>query len=796
MLKQPEGFGRDARLEPYGSTSSKRSVRFTRRSLLGGLAAAAGAGAAVILNQNARARADLLSASQAEMPVGTSTPGSAACLYTKDVVPDPKDITFRVQYPGKGAIELAGHYWFNSEAVAAGRKSPAILEFNPYRRRDGMIVGDSAFYPYFAYHGYLGFRVDIQGSGDSEGLLTDEYTDEELAYCVQLIEQIANHPLCDGNVGMKGHSWSTLNALMVAAHEDCPTALKAILAMAGSDDRYGDDVHYMGGAMMMDNVAWSSSMWGWLSQPPDPATVGDRWKGMWRNRIRNANVWFKKWATHQARDSYWSDTAILSRFDKVKAAVFIVSGYQDGYKNTVTRVVEGLAAAGVPVKGLLGPWGHSTPDLGYPGPQIDWLPNALAWFDEHLKGKKPDTTRELAELTVWLGDADEPDMAPCKEERGRWIAEDAAWAQRVQPRTLYLASGRALVSEQPRAAGHQVSSGQMLLDTNMFETSSWGTCASPTFAGDQRRPDEQSLFFDSAPLEADMDCFGYPEAQLNLASDQPITSLAVRLCEISPETGASHLVTYTFFNLCYRNGDFADPIELEPGAVFDVRIPLGVVGHTFKRGWKVRLSVSPSFFPTLWQTPTVPVITVHTGPVSGSPASKLTLPQRAARSEDDRMAQLLSADSKIVCVDAADYVPTETERESKATSRAEPLVVRGRKGVRVHKVVDAGRYRYGGPLGGLLVDQVAEENFQMLEADPLSLEGFSSMHTVLERSGEYGDWKARSQTTARVWSERDAKGLVFFRYRSTIETFIADEQGAFQPFEDTVVEGSVPRRWI
>jgi predicted acyl esterase len=198
-------------------------------------------------------------------------------LKVRDKVPDPENVFFEVQYPGKAPLKLAGHFWFNADALKAGKKCPAIVEFNPYRRRDGTIILDAKMYPWFAYNDYLCFRVDLQGSGDSEGVLTDEYTDEELAFCVQVISQIAAHPACDGNVGMMGKSWSAINSLMVAARHDRPEALKAIIVCDGSDDRYNDDVHYMGGAMMFDNVSWPSSMWGWMAAPPDPAVVGDRW---------------------------------------------------------------------------------------------------------------------------------------------------------------------------------------------------------------------------------------------------------------------------------------------------------------------------------------------------------------------------------------------------------------------------------------------------------------------------------------------------------------------------------------
>ena len=120
-------------------------------------------------------------------------------------------------YPGKAPIKLAGHFWFNSDARNAGRTCPAIVELLPYRRRDGTMLADAKMYPWFAFNDYLCFRIDIQGSGDSEGVLTDEYTDEELTYCSQVIAEIAALPFCDGNVGMMGKSWSAINSLVVAA---------------------------------------------------------------------------------------------------------------------------------------------------------------------------------------------------------------------------------------------------------------------------------------------------------------------------------------------------------------------------------------------------------------------------------------------------------------------------------------------------------------------------------------------------------------------------------------------------
>ena len=480
-------------------------------------------------------------------------------LKVRDKVPDPENVFFEVNFPDKPPIRLAGHFWYNAETAKAGIKCPAIVEFNPYRRRDGTMIGDAKMYPWFAYNDYLCFRVDLQGSGDSEGVLTDEYSEEELLACVQVINQIASHPACDGNVGMMGKSWSAINSLMVAARKDRPPALKAVIVCDGSDDRYNDDVHYMGGAMMFDNISWPSSMWGWIAQPPDPAVVGDAWKEMWKARIDNADFWFKQWAGHQARDDYWSTSAVRDHYGDVGVPVFIMSGWQDGYKNPVEHVVTGLTALGKPVAGLIGAWGHKYPFNGYPGPRVDWLNYILVyWWDRWLKGKTPPPDGQWPQLPVWMGASKEPSKSTCDDEAGKWVAEDGFWQQRIKETVLYFRPNTRL-GKKPSSHATLLSSGKPVLDTEMLETSSWGECGNDDLPGNQASFDKQSLYFDSDPLREDLDVFGAPVVTLTLSADRPIAALALRLNEVSPKTGASHLVCYRFCNLADRGGNLASP---------------------------------------------------------------------------------------------------------------------------------------------------------------------------------------------------------------------------------------------
>jgi uncharacterized protein len=714
-------------------------------------------------------------------------------LKVRDKVPDPENVFFEVQYPGKAPIKLAGHFWFNAEARKAGTKCPAIVEFNPYRRRDGTMIVDAKMYPWFAYNDYLCFRVDLQGSGDSEGVLTDEYTDEELAYCVQVIAQIAARPDCTGAVGMMGKSWSAINSLMVAARKDRPAALKAVIVCAGSDDRWNDDVHYMGGAMMFDNVSWPSSMFGWMAAAPDPAVVGDDWQEMWRTRIDHADFWFRQWGGNQPRDDYWSASAVRGRYDDVGVPVFILSGWQDGYKNPVPLVIEGLAALGKESAGLIGAWGHKYPFNGYPGPRVDWLDYIVThWWDRWLKGKTPPPDGAWPQLAVWLGQSKEPTKSACNDEIGKWVAEDGGWRSRVKQKTFYLGPDNRL-ADQPAHATYR-SSGRPVLDTEMLETSSWGECGNDDLPGDQARFDQESLYFDSDPLPEDVDCFGFPEVVLAVSVDRPIAALAVRLCEVSPETGASHLVTYRFFNPAYRGGDMAKPQAIEPGVKFSLRVKLNLMGHTFKQGWRVRLALSPSFYPTLWEGPEPAIVTLDAGEANGLAASALILPGRAPRAEDERAQKLLPTKSAGVYVNPDDFLPTLVEaRPAETTRKAYSVTINGKPGVLTRKVFDSGRYQYGGPLQGLWVDQIAEENFEMVIGEPLSLVGYTQSTTILERP-EQG-FRARSETTTKVWSETDGAAGFQFRYLATVKTFIGDS-GTDRPFAEKPVAGEIARSWI
>jgi hypothetical protein len=239
------------------------------------------------------------------------------------------------------------------------------------------------------------------------------------------------------------------------------------------------------------------------------------------------------------------------------------------------------------------------------------------------------------------------------------------------------------------------------------------------------------------------------------------------------------LVTYNFFNLCYRNGDMSHPKPI-PCAPFVARIPLAITGHVFKRGWTVRLSISPFLFPTLWQSVEVPTLKLRTGA-----RSKLSLPVRAPRREDADVQKLLVPTTEYV--NPKQYVSTTEHRPASGTRTAEPVVVGGKNGILVKKVFDSGNTTLGGALENLSVDQVITEEIQILEGEPVSLSFSGSTESTFSR----GSWKARSVTHSRLWSEKINSGEVVFKYQASAQAFDGDRLLA-----ENRVERTIPRQWI
>ncbi|MDI3331620.1 MAG: CocE/NonD family hydrolase [Micrococcus sp.] len=517
--------------------------------------------------------------------------------------------------PTRDGARLAARLWLPVDAEQ--HPVPAVLEYIPYRKRDSSRARDQLNHPYLAGHGYACIRVDLRGSGDSDGVMVDEYRPQEHEDAEDVIAWLAEQPWCDGNVGMMGISWGGFNSLQLAARR--PPALKAIISASATDDLYVDNMHYMGGALLADNLSEATVMFAFNSLPPDPEIVGDRWREMWHERLAGSGLWLETWLEHQRRDDYWKPASVCEDYRQVQCPVMAVGGWADGYTNAIFRLMENLE---VPRKALIGPWGHKYPHLGVPGPAIGFLQEVVRWWDHWLKGVDSGLMDEPM-MRVWMQDSVAP-SASYEDRPGRWVAEPQWPSPRIEQRS-YVLTGHHLEEGPAREPEREVSV-QSPLSVGMF-AGKWASYAAvPDLPFDQREEDGGALFYESAPLQEDLEVFGLPECRFEVSADRPVAMLAVRLSDVGLN-GEATRVTYGILNLTHRDGS-EEPQPLEPGRKYRVTIPLNGIAQSFPAGHRLRLSVSTSYWPLVWPSPEAATVTVTTG------SSELILPVRPPRQED------------------------------------------------------------------------------------------------------------------------------------------------------------------
>jgi uncharacterized protein len=511
--------------------------------------------------------------------------------------------------PLPDGVRLAARIW---RPESSDREPvPAILEMIPYRKQDLTAYRDSIHHPYMAAHGYACVRVDLRGSGDSEGVLTDEYLEQELRDAEEVLSWLEAQPWCNGRAGMMGISWGGFNALQVAARR--PRALGAIVTVCSTDDRYADDVHYMGGCLLSDNLSWASTMFAYNSCPPDPDMVGDAWRDMWHERLSESGLWLAEWLAHQRRDKYWAHGSVCEDYEAIQCPVLAVSGWADGYSNAVLRLLSRLSCER---KGLIGPWSHKYPHLGQPGPAIGFLQEMVSWWDRWLKDIDNHVSVDPM-LRVWMQDS-VPPLTAYEERPGRWVVEPSWPSPRVSAAVRELGRHR-IGSRDERVAVEELTI-ESPLTVGQFAGKWCSYNAPPDLPYDQRDEDGGSLVFDGDRLEQRYEILGTPVVELDFAADRPSAMVAVRLSDVSPE-GRATRVTYGLLNLTHLDGHDT-PRPLEPGRRYHARIHLNGCAHSFAPGHRVRVSLSTSYWPLAWPPPEPVRLQVFTG------SSTLELPER------------------------------------------------------------------------------------------------------------------------------------------------------------------------
>ena len=505
--------------------------------------------------------------------------------------------------PMPDGCRLAARIWLPADAERA--PVPAILEYVPYRKNDGLALRDAPIHHYFAGHGYASVRVDIRGSGDSDGILADEYLPLEQEDGVEVVRWLGSRPWCSGSVGIIGKSWGGFNGLQIAAHH--PPELKAVISVASTDDRYADDVHYMGGCVLAwAMLPWASTMLAAGGLPPDPDVVGADWRATWRQRLEQTPPYINAWLAHQRRDEFWRQGSVCEDYAAIRCPVYMVGGWTDSYRNAILRFLEGYPG---PCKGLIGPWGHDYPEDGAPGPAIGFLQEAVRWWDHWLKGVDNGVMDE-PKLRAWMPEAHRP-ASGYLTHPGRWLATEA-WPAKDTERRRYRLGAGTLSAGEPGAADAAAELRIRGAEAAAADLGQWGGHGDALeFPPDQRPEDGLSLSFDTGPLAEPVEILGVPVARLDLASDQSLALVGVRLCDVWPD-GASTLITRGLKNLAHRSSD-SRPEPLVPGQRYPVDVPLNAIGYQVPAGHRLRLAVSPTYWPWAWPAPEGVTLSVFTG---------------------------------------------------------------------------------------------------------------------------------------------------------------------------------------
>ncbi len=639
-----------------------------------------------------------------------------------------------VEHPDLGIVladgtRLSARAWLPAD----GTPVPAILEYLPYRKRDGTAERDALTHPWFAEQGYACLRVDTRGNGDSEGLMFDEYTTTELDDGEAVIDWIAAQPWCNGSVGMMGISWGGFNSLQLAARQ--PAALKAIITLCSTVDRFADDIHYKGGCLLNENLGWSATMFSYSSRPPDPALVGERWRDMWLERLRNLPMLAATWLEHPTRDDYWRHGSVCEDFSSIHAATLAIGGWGDAYVNAVPALVDKLRA---PVKGITGPWVHKYPHFAAPEPRIGFLQEALRWWDRYLKGIENGVEAE-PDWRGYLMDSAKP-QAWYSERSGRWVGIDRG----TSGETVALhATGDGTLMAEPVDAAFDCA----VATPAMGGLHAGEFCAiwlGPEMPDDQRADDALAACFDTPPLEEPLAVVGRPRVTLRLTSDKAVAQIAVRLCEVHPD-GASSRVSYGVLNLCQRAGhDCHTP--LVPGESFEVTVELNHCALEFAAGNRLRIAVSSDYWPLLWPAPEHTTLTL-----SSLSAALPTLPETHTR------------DVQFEAPTSAPPRDTVTLREGSHQRRVEHDLIRGTVALIIED--DFGELKDAAH--DLITGSVGRERWEIDPTDPLSACGATHWTQTLARD----DWSVRTETKLRLTS--DAKT---FYLDGEIEAYEGDER--------------------
>ena len=514
-----------------------------------------------------------------------------------------------VWIPMADGVRLAADLYLPENMGEA--KLPVLLEYLPYRKDDSR-SRNFPLYSYFLRHGYIVARVDVRGTGNSEGrTIPYEYSDIELDDGERVIAWLSQQPFSSGSVGMFGISWGGFNSIQMAVRN--PPALKAFIAVMATEALYQEDVHYIDGIMHTDSWMMSNDLYNSLPGAPD-FVMDEAW---YRDRF-DVEPSVYTYMRQQRDGPFWDRASSLQKYDRIKIPGFHIGGWYDGYRDSLPRMLEHVKA---PVKAMIGPWDHDFPHNAAHTPRMEWRHEAVRWFDHWLKGIDTGIMDEPA-FAVYVRDWHPPGPG-VSDFPGRWRWEDGWPIERNRTETWFAhgQGGLAVSAAEDAVISHRYvpSSGLEAGGPVMW----WGSVLP-----DLQPSDDDAMVFDSEPLREPLEILGGPVARIRVSADATRANWIARIADVAPDGKVTH-VAAAAFNGTHRKSARA-PEDIVPGEEFPLDIEMHFTSWVFAPGHRIRLAVTNSQWPMLWPTPYPVTTTLALGGDNGARVDLPVIPASSA----------------------------------------------------------------------------------------------------------------------------------------------------------------------
>ena len=503
-----------------------------------------------------------------------------------------------VMIPMPDGIQLAADLYMPAD-IPAGEHLPVLLEYTPYRKNDSR-GSKYRMYTYFVKRGYVVARVDIRGTGNSQGrTIPYEYSEIELSDGDAVIAWLAKQDWSNGNVGMFGISWGGFNSIQMAVRK--PPALKAFVALMATEDLYQEDVHYMDGIIHIDSWMMSHDLSNAMPGAPE-FRLDEDWL---RNRFEVEPSIFT-YMREQRDGSFWDRASARDKYEQIQIPGYYIGGWYDGYRDSPPRMLEHVKA---PVKAMIGPWDHYYPHNAWPAPQVEWRHEAVRWFDQWLKGIDTGILDE-PRFAVYVRDWHPPGPG-VDEIPGHWRWEEGWPIERSVTKTFYAGQDHGLSSSPSAQATHSLKYKPSVGLAGGGPVMWWGN-----IPPDQQSMDDYSLIYDSQPLDSPLEILGMPRAILKVSADVSRANWVVRICDVAPDGNVTQ-VGGAAFNGTHRKSA-REPEDLIPGKVFPLEIEMHFTSWVFPKGHRIRFAINNAQWPMLWPTPYQMTTTLAIGGVEGA----------------------------------------------------------------------------------------------------------------------------------------------------------------------------------